>query len=293
MSRLFTGAAAAVTTPFKNNSVDYDQFRKHLTFLKEHSIQGFVVNGTTGEGTTLSAEEKTDLLKISVEVAGGDIPVIAGTGTNNTAQSVVLSREAEALGVDGLLVITPYYNKTSQKGLVAHFTAIADAVNIPIILYDVPARTGMTIAPETIEILAKHPNIVGLKDATGDLAHYSYLQTVVDEDFSFYSGNDDLALPYYAQGGHGIISVLANALPKEYQELYEKAQTDKDEALAIHQQLYPLVEALNVDVNPIPIKALTSHLGFGEYELRLPLVPLEENEVSILTNLFDHIRKDG
>lgn len=293
MSHLFTGAAAAVTTPFKANLVDYDQFRKHLTFLKENAIQGFVVNGTTGEGSTLSAEEKVDLLKIAVEVANGDIPVIAGTGTNNTAQTIELSKEAEALGVDGLLLITPYYNKTSQKGLIAHFTALADAVDTPIILYDVPARTGMSIAPETIEVLAKHPNIVGLKDATGDLAHFSYLQTVVDENFSFYSGNDDLALPYYAQGGHGIISVLANALPNEYQTLYEKAQTDSKEALALHQRLYPLVEALNVDVNPIPIKALTSHLGFGEYALRLPLVPLEDNEVSILTDLFDHIRKDG
>lgn len=293
MSHLFTGAAAAVTTPFKNNLVDYDQFRKHLTFLKDNAIQGFVVNGTTGEGATLSDEEKAELLNVSVNVADGDIPVIAGTGTNNTAQSIALSKEAEALGVDGLLVITPYYNKTSQKGLVAHFTAIADAVQTPIILYDVPARTGMSMAPETVEVLAKHPNIVGLKDATGDLAHFSYLQTNINEDFSYYSGNDDLALPYYAQGGHGIISVLANALPKEYQEMYEKAQSNSQDALKIHQRLYPLVEALNIDVNPIPIKALTSHLGFGEYELRLPLVPLEENEVSILTDLFDHIRKDG
>lgn len=292
MSHLFTGAAAAVTTPFKDNEVDYTQFKKHLAYLKDNAIQSFIVNGTTGEGSTLSQEEKSELLKIAVDVADGSLPVIAGTGTNDTAQSIALSKEAESLGVDGLLVITPYYNKTSQKGLLAHFTAIADAVSIPIILYDVPARTGMGIAVETIEALAKHPNIVGLKDATGDMTHFSQLQTVVDANFSFYSGNDDLALPYYAQGGHGIISVLANALPAAYQDMYEKASVDPKAALKLHQTLYPLVEALNCDVNPIPIKVLTSHLGFGDYTLRLPLVTLEETEVSELTDLFEATRKE-
>ena len=189
-------------------------------------------------------------------------------------------------------MITPYYNKTSQKGLVAHFTAVADAVSIPVFLYDVPSRTGMTIAPETLEELAQHPNITALKDATGDFAHFSRLQAVVDDSFAFYSGNDDLALPYFAQGGHGIISVLANALPNDYQDLYEKAQTTPQDALALHQKLFPLVDALGVDVNPIPIKVLVSHIGFGEYAVRLPLVPLEQNETDKLTTLFDLIRKD-
>ena len=292
MTRLFTGASAAVTTPFKNNAVDFEAFKRHLTFLKDEGSQAFVVNGTTGEGSTLSAEEKAECLKLAVEVANGDIAVIAGTGTNNTAQSIQLSKEAEALGVDALLIITPYYNKTSQKGLLAHFTAIADSVTIPIILYDVPARTGMSIAVETLEAAAKHKHIVGLKDATGDLVHLSRLQAVVDEEFSFYSGNDELALPFFAQGGHGIISVLANVLPREYQQLYETALTDPKKALEIHQALFPLVDALGVDVNPIPIKALTSHIGFGDYSLRLPLLPLEDQEVSILTDLFDRTRKE-
>ncbi|MCC5895525.1 MAG: 4-hydroxy-tetrahydrodipicolinate synthase [Alkalibacterium sp.] len=292
MSHLFTGAAAAVTTPFINDAVDYDAFRSHLTFLKDNRIQSFVINGTTGEGSTLTSEEKINCLKIALEVADGDIPVIAGTGSNNTAQTVDVSKEAEALGVDALLVITPYYNKTSQKGLVAHFTAVADAVSIPVVLYDVPSRTGMTIAPETLEELAQHPNITALKDATGDFAHFSRLQAVVDDSFAFYSGNDDLALPYFAQGGHGIISVLANALPNDYQDLYEKAQTTPQDALALHQKLFPLVDALGVDVNPIPIKVLVSHIGFGEYAVRLPLVPLEQNETDKLTTLFDLIRKD-
>ncbi|MER2063307.1 MAG: 4-hydroxy-tetrahydrodipicolinate synthase [Alkalibacterium sp.] len=292
MTRLFTGTAAAVTTPFKNESVDYDSFKNHMTFLKENRIQAFVVNGTTGESSTLTNKEKATLLSIAMDVADGDIPVIAGTGSNNTADTITQSKEAEKLGVDALLVITPYYNKTSQKGLLAHFTAVADAVSIPVILYDVPARTGMTIAPETLEVLAKHPNIVGLKDATGDLAHLSRLQFVVDDDFSFYSGNDDLALPFYSLGGHGLISVLANALPKEYQDLYEAAQTSPKEATAISHKLFPLVDALGVDVNPIPVKVLTSHLGFGDYEMRLPLVPLEAPAQDVLTELFDHTRKD-
>lgn len=293
MSHLFTGAAAAVTTPFSNNEVDYEAFKAHLTFLKENRIQSFVINGTTGEGSTLTSEEKINCLDIAIEVADGTIPVIAGTGSNNTAQTIAASKEAEALGVDALLVITPYYNKTSQKGLIAHFTAVADAVTIPVVLYDVPSRTGMTIEPETIEVLAKHPNITALKDATGDFAHFSRLQAVVDESFAFYSGNDDLALPYFAQGGHGIISVLANALPNEYQDLYEKAQTAPKEALTLHQAIFPLVDALGVDVNPIPIKALVSHIGFGNYDVRLPLVPLEQTQAEKITTLFDTMRKDG
>lgn len=292
MTRLFTGSAAAVTTPFSGDNVDYDSFKSHLTFLKKNRIQAFVVNGTTGEGSTLTRKEKTTLLSIAMDVADDDIPVIAGTGSNNTADAIALSQEAEKLGVDGLLIITPYYNKTSQKGLLAHFRAIADAVTIPIILYDVPARTGMTIETETLEALAQHPNIVGLKDATGDLAHLSRLQLVVDDSFSFYSGNDDLALPFFSLGGHGLISVLANALPNEYQDMYEASAKQQQAAIDIHRSLFPLVEALGADVNPIPIKVLTSHLGFGEYSLRLPLVPLEGSVQDVLTELFDHTRKD-
>ncbi|MFO8069888.1 MAG: 4-hydroxy-tetrahydrodipicolinate synthase [Alkalibacterium sp.] len=293
MTRLFTGAAVAVTTPFIEGNVDYDSFKNHLIFLKENSIQAFVVNGTTGEATTLTRKEKTSLLSIAMDVADDAIPVIAGTGSNNTAEAVILSQEAEKLGVDGLLVITPYYNKTSQKGLLAHFTAIADAVSIPIILYDVPSRTGVTIAPKTLEILAQHPNIIGLKDATGDLAHLSRLQGVVADSFSFYSGNDDLALPFFSLGGHGLISVLANALPNDYQNMYVASLEQPKLAADIHRKLFPLVDALGIDVNPIPIKVLTSHLGYGAYSLRLPLVPLEEAAQNALTELFDHTRKDA
>ncbi|WP_080146455.1 4-hydroxy-tetrahydrodipicolinate synthase [Marinilactibacillus piezotolerans] len=293
MEPLFTGIGAAVTTPFADGEVDYDNFRKHLSYLKENQIQSFIVNGTTGEGSTLTKEEKAELIKVSLEVSDGQIPVIAGTGSNNTKTSIEASKEAEALGVDGLLVITPYYNKTSQRGLLAHFTAIADAVNIPIILYDVPARTGMKIEAETLRVLADHPNIIGLKDATGDLTHLSRLQAVVNDSFAFYGGNDDLALPFFAQGGKGLISVAANVLPNEYQEMFESVQKDIGRANLLYQEIQPLLEAMNIDVNPIPIKVLTAFLGFGEYEVRLPLVTLEEIDQANIIETYRHLTEAG
>lgn len=283
MSHIFTGTAVATTTPFDNGEVDYDSFREHLTFLKENGVRAFVVNGTTGEATTLTADEQQALLKVALEVSDGNIPVIAGVGSNNTQAAIAKSKTAENLGVDGLLHITPYYNKTSQKGLIAHFTAIADAVKIPIILYDVPSRTGMSIDPETIEILARHENIVGIKDATGDLGHVSTTMQLVDDSFAFYSGNDDSALPFFAIGGHGIISVAANVVPNEYAALYEASQNNAKRAQELNNQLVPFVNALGIDVNPIPIKLLTSTIGFGKYEVRLPLVPLEEvNQIALV-----------
>ncbi|WP_208560196.1 4-hydroxy-tetrahydrodipicolinate synthase [Marinilactibacillus kalidii] len=292
MAHLFTGIAAAVTTPFTNHEVDYEQFRNHLSFLKEQQIQSFIINGTTGEGSTLSSEEKTNLLKVALEVSDGQLPVIAGTGSNNTQASIEASKHAESLGVDGLLIITPYYNKTSQRGLIAHFTAIADAVEIPVILYDVPARTNMTIEPETLRVLAEHPNIVGLKDATGDLTHLSRLQAIVDDEFAFYGGNDDLALPFFAQGGHGLISVAANVLPGEYQEMFETVKIDIAKANLIYRELHPVVEILGIDVNPIPIKVLTNFLGYGDYAVRLPLVPLEEIDRASIIEVFRHLKGD-
>ncbi|WP_277630200.1 4-hydroxy-tetrahydrodipicolinate synthase [Atopococcus tabaci] len=290
MSHLFKGIGVAVTAPFQQGAVDYEAFRNHLKFLIEQGSHSLVVNGTTGESSTLTDEEKTELLKIAVKTADGKIPVIAGTGSNNTAHSIAASKEAEGLGVDGLLLITPYYNKTSQKGLIAHFTAIADETNLPIILYNVPARTGMAIAPETVAELSKHPRIVGLKDATGDMNYLSQVKLLTDDSFAMYSGNDDSFLPFMSLGGDGIISVAANALPKEYVELYEASLTNVTKAQKLHYHLYPLVDALSMDVNPIPIKVLTSHLGYGTYELRLPLVPLEDSKQQQLIDAFNHVR---
>lgn len=290
-TKLFTGASAAVTTPFKNGELDTDSLEKHLRFLKENDLQAFVINGTTAEAVTLTKEEKRQTLEIAIEVADGDIPVIAGTGTNNTQTAIENSLEAQKLGVDGLLLITPYYNRTTQVGALTHFTAIADAVETPIILYDVPARTGMTLAPETVAELSKHPKIVALKDATGDLVHLSRMIGLVDEDFAFYSGNDDVALPFYSVGGDGIISVIANVIPKEEQELYELSQKDPQKAIALNKLLFPFVDLMSSELNPLPIKALVNHLGFGNYEFRLPLVGLEDDIVAAYIKSYDKLQK--
>ncbi|MDN6195453.1 MAG: 4-hydroxy-tetrahydrodipicolinate synthase [Atopostipes suicloacalis] len=292
MEKLFTGVSAAVTTPFKDNQVDFESFEKHLQFLKDNNLQAFIINGTTAEAVTMSEEEKQKALEIALKIADGDIPVIAGTGSNSTAASIAASVAAEELGVDALLTITPYYNKTTQAGAIAHFTAIADAVNLPIVLYDVPSRTGMTLSAETVAELSKHPNIVALKDATGDLAHLSKMIQLVDEDFAFYSGNDDLALPFYATGGHGLISVTANAIPKEEQKLFELAQKDPKKAIEMNNLIFPFVEAMGSDLNPLPIKAITNYLGFGDYSFRLPLVALEEDNVDHLIAIYKELKEE-
>lgn len=291
MSLLFEGVSAAVTTPFINDAVDYENFERHLVFLKENNIQAFVINGTTGESSTLTAEEKAETLKIALKVADGDIPVIAGTGTNSTKTTIEESLAAQELGVDGLLVITPYYNRTTQEGALQHFTAVADAVELPIILYDVPARTGMTITADTVAELSKHPNIVGLKDATGDLANLTRMLNLVEDEFAFYSGNDDIALPFYGAGGHGLISVVANALPKEHQELYELAQTDHQAVVTLNNKLFPFSDTIGEDLNPLSIKAVTNYLGYGAYEFRLPLFPLAEDRVKEIVAVYDAVKE--
>lgn len=290
MAHLFTGTGVAVTTPFSNNEVDYDSFKLHIEFLINNNIQCLVINGTTGEGSTLTRIEKKRLLEIAVETASGRVPVIAGTGSNSTEASIEASKDAKDSGVDGIMLITPYYNKTSQQGLIQHFTSIVDAINLPAILYNVPSRTSMTIAPETVQTLSQHKNIVGLKDATSDFNYLSRVKLLTDDSFALYSGNDDTALSFFALGGNGLISVAANVLPDLYQTMYERSLDNLNEARAIHYRLYPLVTALGVDVNPIPLKALTSHLGFGNYELRLPLVPLEESDSKKLIQAFESIK---
>lgn len=291
MSLLFEGVSAAVATPFKNGAVDYDSFKDHLIFLKENNIQAFVINGTTGESSTLTPEEKKRTLEIAVEVADGDLPVIAGTGSNSTQESIDTSIEAQELGVDALLVITPYYNKTTQAGAIAHFTAIADAVDLPIVLYDVPARTGMSLEVDTVAELSKHPNIVALKDATGVLSHLTRMINAVDDDFAFYSGNDDMALAFYALGGHGLISVVANAIPREHQTLYTLAKENPKEAAELNNKLSVFTDEIGANLNPISIKAVISHLGFGDYEVRLPLVTLENDRVQELINVYENTKK--
>lgn len=278
MTHIFEGVGVALTTPFTNNEVDYGALREHVTYLLENNAKAIVVNGTTAESPTLTDEEKEQVLETVVGLVNGEVPVIAGTGTNNTAKSVAASKRAKELGADGVMLITPYYNKTNQRGLVEHFTTIANEAQIPVVLYNVPSRTNMTIEPETVETLSKNEYIVALKDATNDFDYFEEVKQRVDTDhFALLSGNDDNVVEFYNRGGHGVISVIANVIPRDFQNLYDAKQNGENIEEAF-QPIGRLLDATSIDVNPIPIKALTAVEGFGKYELRLPLVPLPEAE---------------
>ncbi|HHO6110180.1 TPA: 4-hydroxy-tetrahydrodipicolinate synthase [Staphylococcus aureus] len=287
MTHLFEGVGVALTTPFTNNKVNLEALKAHVNFLLENNAQAIIVNGTTAESPTLTTDEKERILKTVIDLVDKRVPVIAGTGTNDTEKSIQASIQAKALGADAIMLITPYYNKTNQRGLVKHFEAITDAVKLPVVLYNVPSRTNMTIEPETVEILSQHPYIVGLKDATNDFEYLEEVKKRIDTNsFALYSGNDDNVVEYYQRGGQGVISVIANVIPKEFQALYDAQQSGLD----IQDQFKPigtLLSALSVDINPIPIKALTSYLEFGNYELRLPLVSLEDTDTKVLREAYD------
>lgn len=277
MTHIFEGIGVAMTTPFSNNQVDYEAYKNHIEFLIENNAQSLIINGTTGESPTLSDDEIKGLLNTAIETVNGRVPVIAGTGTNSTERSIALSKYAEEAGADAVMLITPYYNKSNQRGLVAHFTTIADAINIPIVLYNVPSRTNLSIEPETVLELSQHRNIVALKDAVGDLNYTINVLNLVDENFALYSGNDDNFTDFTDLGGKGLISVVGNVIPKELQDVYERqTNNDRETARARFKDLMPVINAVQIDVNPIPVKALTAELGFGQYELRLPLLPLDE-----------------
>ncbi len=293
MSHIFNGVGVALTTPFTNEDVDYEAFENHIEFLIDNGVKSIVINGTTAENPTLTTEERNTLLECGIKKVNGRVPVIAGTGTNNTQASIDASIKAKELGADAIMLITPYYNKTSQRGLIAHFTKIADEVALPVVLYNVPSRTNMTIDIETVLKLSENPYIVALKDATGDLEYAKTLKQQLPSDFALYSGNDDNMLDYYQLGGAGLISVVANAIPQETQQLYDYVVNDQlEQANTLNRDITELLNHLSVDVNPVPIKLLTSELGFGRYEVRLPLVTLEEQERKVLSEAFTKF-KDG
>lgn len=278
---IFEGIGVAITTPLTNDEVDYAAFRKHIEYLIDNNVQAIIVNGTTGESPTLSSDEARELLKVGVDTVAGRVPVIAGTGTNSTRASIELSKYAAEIGADALMLITPYYNKSNQSGLYQHFTKIADSTELPVVLYNVPGRTGMTIEPDTVAELSRHPHIVALKDAVGNLEYTKeVLELTSDQNFILYSGNDDNMHDFCQLGGKGLISVVGNIIPGELQEVYESIKNGSGDSQEKFDALMPMIEAVQVDVNPIPVKAMTSELGFGNYELRLPLVPLEEEALN-------------
>ncbi|MEB8209420.1 4-hydroxy-tetrahydrodipicolinate synthase [Staphylococcus succinus] len=290
MSHIFEGVGVALTTPFTHNEVDYDALRRHLKYLVENNAKSIVVNGTTAENPTLTEDEKEHILEVVVNYIDGRIPVIAGTGTNNTQKSIQASVRARELGADAIMLITPYYNKTNQRGLIEHFTTIANAVKLPVVLYNVPSRTNMTIEAETVETLSRNEYIIAIKDATNDFDYLKDLKQRLDLDnFALYSGNDDNVIDYFDKGGHGVISVVANVIPKAFQALYDNKQSGKD-VESQFKSIQTVLDALSVDVNPIPIKALTAVEGFGGYEVRLPLVPLEDDDRKVLESVYEQFK---
>ncbi len=271
---IFTGCATAIITPFKPDfSVDFEEFGKIIDFQLENGIKALVVCGTTGEASTLIDDEQIAVIKYACEkVRGKDVKIIAGAGSNDTPHGIKLSKMAQQVGADALLHVTPYYNKTSQRGLVQHFGAIAAAVDIPIILYNVPGRTGMNIAPETYAELSRIENIVAAKEASGNFSALATSMNLCGDRLDFYSGNDEQAAPVMALGGKGVISVLSNVRPKETVEMCDAAlRGDYKTAAAIQLSMIPLINALFSDVNPIPVKAAMNMLGFKAGKCRLPL----------------------
>ncbi|NLK39774.1 MAG: 4-hydroxy-tetrahydrodipicolinate synthase [Clostridiales bacterium] len=284
---VFTGSGTAIITPFKDNVVDYDAFGALLDFQLNNKTDAIIVCGTTGEASTLTDDEHIECIRFAVQRANGRIPVIAGTGSNDTDYAIWLSKSAEKAGADALLVVTPYYNKATQKGLVRHFTMIADSVNIPIILYNVPSRTGCNIPISVYRELANHERIVGIKEASGNISAIAELAAECGDYYDIYSGNDDQILPILSLGGKGVISVLSNIMPAQVHEicsLYFEGKTKESTALQL--QLLPLINKLFVEVNPIPVKTAAHYMGFCTPEVRMPLCEMEKKNAVALHDLM-------
>ncbi len=285
---VFTGSAAAIVTPFDGPAVDYPAFDRLVQRQIESGTDAIVVCGTTGEAATMSCDERMRLIERCVDTVSGRVPVIAGSGTNSTESSVALSRAAQSAGANALLAVTPYYNKASQSGLTAHFSAIADAVDIPVILYNVPSRTGVKCAAQTYQKLAAHPNIAGVKEASDDFDLIQDTFNLCPPDFTVWSGNDSSTTAVMALGGKGVISVAANVVPREMHELTQLCLADRfREAGQLQLRMNALIRALFCEVNPIPVKAAMARLGLCSGALRLPLTALSETHAAQLARAMD------
>ncbi len=288
---LFYGCGTALVTPFKGRRVDYDALEGLIDWQLEEGADALIVLGTTGEPATVSASERPAVIECAVARVRRRVPVIVGTGANDTREAVRLSIEAQALGADALLVVTPYYNRASRSGLMAHFNAVADSVALPVIMYNVPGRTGVNLPPETVAALARHPNLCAVKDASGDLRQLTDLAAACGEGVAVYCGNDDQVVPAMALGARGVISVAANVIPRPMRELtHAWLEGDPAKALDWQLRLLPLIRALFSEVSPIPVKAALSAMGLIENNLRLPLTPLDREKAEALV---ETLRKAG
>ncbi len=284
---VFTGAATAIITPMKNGKVDYEAFGKLIDWQIEEGIDALVIAGTTGEGSTLTDEEHKEVIRFSVERVAKRVPVIAGTGSNDTAYAIELTKYAESVGADAMLLISPYYNKATQKGMIAHFKATANATTKPCILYNVPGRTGCNILPETVATLAEIENIVAIKEASGNISQVAEIADLCGDKIDIYSGNDDQIVPVMSLGGVGVISVLSNLMPKETSKICKDYLSgNQKEATRMQLKLLKLVNALFCEVNPIPVKAAMKIMGFCSEEIRLPLTPMEPQNEEKLVSLM-------
>lgn len=285
---LFTGSGVALITPFKDGRVNFEKLEELLNWHIESKTDAIIICGTTGEASTMSESEKKETIKFTVDVVNKRIPVIAGTGSNNTAAAISMSKWAESIGVDGLLVITPYYNKTTQKGIYEHFKAVNDSVNIPIIVYNVPSRTGLNIAPKTLVKLCELKNITAIKEASGNISQIAEMKALCRDKIDIYSGNDDQIIPILSLGGIGVISVVANIYPKELHDICELYMTGKHaEALKLQLDMLDIMNTLFIETNPIPVKTAMNLRGMDVGELRLPLCDMDENNLEKLKTVLE------
>lgn len=280
---MFKGSGVALVTPFKNGEVHYEKLRELLEWHIANQTDAIIICGTTGEASTMTDAERKAVIKFTVEVVNRRIPVIAGSGSNNTAYAVELSQYCESVGVDGLLVVTPYYNKATELGLLKHYEAIANSVELPIILYSVAGRTGVNLTPKVVQKLAQIPNIIGIKEASGDISQVAEIARLCGEDFAIYSGNDDMIVPVLSLGGQGVISVLANILPQVTHDLVSSyLEGDVKTSCKLQLRVNGLVHALFIEVNPIPVKTAMNLMGMDVGSFRLPLTEMAAENLVVL-----------
>lgn len=281
---IFTGAGVALVTPMNaDGSVNFEKMKELIEFQIANNTDALIICGTTGEATTISDEDQVECVRFAKEVAAGRVPVIAGAGSNDTVHCIELAQACEKAGADGVLLVTPYYNKATQKGLILHYTAIANSINIPIILYNVPGRTGCNLAPKTVAELAKVKNIVAVKEASGNLSQVAEIAALVGPDFDIYSGNDDQILPVLSLGGKGVISVLSNVAPKETHDMVAKfMEGDVQGAIKLQLDAIELISALFCEVNPIPVKTALNLMGYEVGACKLPLCDMEPKNLETL-----------
>ena len=291
---MLKGSIVAIITPFnEDGSVNYNKLKELIEFHIKSKTDGIVLLGTTGESSTLSYEEKLEIVKVGIKTINKRIPVIVGSGTNDTNESIMLSRKFSSMGADYLLVITPYYNKTNENGLIKHFNMVADSSSCPLILYNVPGRTGMSISENVLKEVSKHKNIIGIKEASADISYATRIAKYLGDDFVMYSGNDDIIVPMMSIGAMGVISVLANIAPAQTHNICELCLNGKyDEARSLQLRLLDLINTLFIEVNPIPVKEAMNQLGFNVGGYRMPLDYMSANNKQILIDRINRMMGD-